>query len=91
MSTYLKPKARNLQCIFADLAEKYDKIGLKPCETKESQKWRYADNENTAKKLLQYHTYLPELVNRHCSLMSIQFVKGTIIKPLLLISFISIL
>ena len=51
MSTYLKPKARNLQCIFVDLAEKYE-IGLKSCETKESQKWRYADNENTAKKLL---------------------------------------
>ena len=57
MSTYLKPKARNLQCIFADLAEKYDEIGLKPCETKESQKWRYANNENTAKKLLQYHIF----------------------------------
>ena len=68
MSTYLKPKARNLQCIFADLVEKYNEIGLKPCETKETQKWRYADNENAAKKLLQYHTYLPELVNRHVSL-----------------------
>jgi len=67
VSTYLKPKARNLQCIFADLAEKYE-IGLKPCETKESQKWRYADNENTAKKLLQYHIYLPELANHHFSL-----------------------
>ena len=62
MSTYLKPKARNLQCIFADLAEKYDEIGLKSYETKESQKWRYADNENTAKKLLQYHTYFLNLL-----------------------------
>ncbi|RHZ88728.1 hypothetical protein Glove_21g185 [Diversispora epigaea] len=53
MSAYLRPKARDLRCIFADLVEKYDEIGLKPY---------------TAKKLLQYHTYLPELANRHFSL-----------------------
>ena len=68
MSTYLRPKARELQCIFANLVRKYDEIGLKPYETKESQKWRHASNEDTAKKLLQYHTYLPELANRYFSL-----------------------
>ncbi|RHZ57715.1 hypothetical protein Glove_384g34 [Diversispora epigaea] len=68
VSAYLRPKARDLRCIFADLVEKYDEIGLKPCEIKESQKWRHASNEDTAKRLLQYHTYLPELANRHFSL-----------------------
>ncbi|RHZ84150.1 hypothetical protein Glove_85g68 [Diversispora epigaea] len=34
----------------------------------ESQKWRHASNEDTTKRLLQYHTYLPELANRHFSL-----------------------
>ena len=68
MSAYLRHTARDLRCIFADLVEKYDEIGLKPCEIKESQKWRHASNEDTAKRLLQYHTYLPELANRHFSL-----------------------
>ncbi len=51
-----------------DLVEKYENIGLKPCETKETQKWKHASNKDIAKKLLQYHIYLSELTNRHFSL-----------------------
>ena len=68
MSTYLKPRAKDLPCLFAELVEKYSEVGLKSCETKESQKWRNASNQGTAKRLVLYHDYFPELSNLHFSL-----------------------
>ncbi|RHZ88893.1 hypothetical protein Glove_20g26 [Diversispora epigaea] len=35
ISAYLKPKAKNLPCLFAKLVEKYSEAGLKSCETNE--------------------------------------------------------
>ena len=46
-------------------------IGLKSCETKESQKWRHIGNEKTATQFLQYYNYLPELSNYNHSSHSI--------------------
>ena len=43
---------------------------MKTCETKESQKWRHASNQETAKRLTHYHNCLPELSNLHSVLES---------------------
>lgn len=68
MSAFQKPRAKDLPCLFADLVEKYNGVGLKTCETKESQKWRHASNQETAKRLTLYHDYIPELFNFHSNL-----------------------
>ena len=70
MTAYQNPIARDLPCIFMGLVKNYSKIGLKTCETKESQVWRHASNRKTAKRLASYHDYLPELINFHSSLES---------------------
>jgi hypothetical protein len=70
VSAFQKPRAKDLSCLFAELVEKYNEVGLKTCETKESQKWRHASNQETAKRLTHYHNYLPELFNLHSVLES---------------------
>ena len=70
MSAYRKPRARDLLCIFTDLVENYSKIGLKTCETKESQVWWHASNQETAKRLALYYDYLSEFTNVYSSLES---------------------
>jgi hypothetical protein len=70
VSAYLKPKAKDLPCLFAELVEKYNEVKLKSCEIKESQKWRSASNQETAKRLAIYYDYFPELSNLHSSLKS---------------------
>ena len=60
-ATALKQKASELPCLFVDLVEKYSKVGLKSCETKESQVWRYASGSQTTKRLASYHDFIPEL------------------------------
>lgn len=70
MSAYQKPRARDLPCIFANLVDNYRTIGLKTCETKESQAWRHASTQEAAKRLTQYHNYIPELASLHSSLKS---------------------
>jgi hypothetical protein len=56
----LKQKAREFPCLFVELVEKY---GLKPCETKESQVWRYASGGQATKRLAHYHDFIPELID----------------------------
>ncbi|CAG8668275.1 7834_t:CDS:1, partial [Paraglomus brasilianum] len=51
-------KAREFLCLFVELVEKYSKFGLKPCEMKESQVWRYASGSQVTKRLA-----LPELID----------------------------
>ena len=70
VSAYQKPRAKDLPCLFSELVEKYNEVGLRTCETKESQKWRRASNQETAKRLMLYHNHLPELSNLHSSLGS---------------------
>ena len=70
MSAYLKPRAKDLPCLFAELVEKYSEVELKLCATKKSQKWRNASNQRTAKRLALYHDYFPELSDLHSSLES---------------------
>ena len=53
-ATALKQKAREFPCLFAELVEKYSKFGLKSCETKESQVWRYASGGQAIKRLALY-------------------------------------
>lgn len=62
-ATALKQKARELPCLFAGLVTKYSKVGLKSCETKESQVWRYANGSQATKRLACYHDFIPELVD----------------------------
>src|SRR6185369_17828684 len=50
--------------------EKCNEVALKTCETKESQKWRHASNQETANRLTHYHNCLPELSNLHSVLES---------------------
>ncbi|CAG8798554.1 17985_t:CDS:1, partial [Gigaspora rosea] len=45
-STYQRPKAHTLKCIFADLIKRYKTFHLRPCETSELQTWRHADSAN---------------------------------------------
>jgi len=47
-------KAREFPCLFVELVEKYSKFGLKPCEMKESQVWRYASGGQVTKRLALY-------------------------------------
>ncbi|RIB19418.1 hypothetical protein C2G38_2307036 [Gigaspora rosea] len=68
VSTYQRPKAHTLKCIFADLVERYKAFSLRPCETSELQTWRHADSANIAKNLLKYHDYIPKLAERQSSL-----------------------
>jgi signal transduction histidine kinase len=68
VSVNLKERAKDLPCIFAELIEKYSKVGLKPCETKESQKWRHASY--AAERLALYHNQFPELSDLHSFLES---------------------
>ena len=70
VSTFQKLRAKDLPCLFAELVAKYNEVGLKTCETKESQKWRHASNQETAKHLTLYHNYIPELSNLHSVLES---------------------
>ncbi|RHZ81313.1 hypothetical protein Glove_122g21 [Diversispora epigaea] len=70
MSTYLKLRAKDLPCLFAKLVEKYNEVGLKSCEIKESQKWQNVSNLETAKRLTIYYYYFSELSNLHSSLKS---------------------
>ena len=65
MSVHQKPRAKGL---FADLVDTYSQDGLRSCETKETQVWRHASNQETVKRLALYHNYLPELANLHSSL-----------------------
>jgi len=62
-ATALKQKASELPCLFVDLVEKYSKVGLKSCETKESQVWQYASGSQTTKRLASYHDFIPELAD----------------------------
>ena len=59
-ATALKQKAREFPCLFVELVEKY---GLKSCETKESQVWRYASGGQATKRLAHYHDFIPELID----------------------------
>lgn len=59
----LKQKAREFPCLFVALIETYNKVGLKSCETKESQVWRYASGGQAAKRLPRYHEFIPELID----------------------------
>jgi len=61
---------RNLPCLFAGLVEKYNEVGLKPCETNLSQRWRHASTQDTARRLTFYHDHFPELSDLYSSLDS---------------------
>jgi len=65
-----RASAKNLPCLFADLVEKYSEVGLKPCETKKSQRWRHASTQDAAQRLAFYHNYFTELSDLHSSLDS---------------------
>ena len=54
MSIKQRASAKNLPCLFADLVEKYSKVGLKPCETKKSQRWRHVSTQDAAQRLAFY-------------------------------------
>ncbi|CAG8619507.1 14878_t:CDS:2, partial [Dentiscutata erythropus] len=56
-----KPRAKDLFCIFSLIANKYSKLRLRPCKTKEKQTWRYADTATTTYQLKSYVDYIPEL------------------------------
>jgi len=75
VSVNQKASAKDLPCLFADLVEKYSEIGLKPCETKESQRWRHASTAETARRLAFYHNHFPELTNLHSSLEFYSFCE----------------
>ncbi|RIB01791.1 hypothetical protein C2G38_2229654 [Gigaspora rosea] len=68
VSTYQRPKAEKLDCIFADLVNRYKAIHLRACGTSELQTWQHADSPNVAMNLLKYHTYISKLVEHHTSL-----------------------
>ena len=91
MSTFQKLIVKDLPCLFAELVEKYNEVGLKACETKESQKWRHASNQETAKHLTLYHNYLPELSKLHSVLESYSICEKHYNQQLLPIIFIDIL
>ncbi|RHZ86479.1 hypothetical protein Glove_50g125 [Diversispora epigaea] len=61
MSNYKKQKAKDLKCIFADLVEEYREIRLRSCGTSEIQKWRHASSLEAARRLVNYHDFIPEL------------------------------
>src|SRR5690242_17483383 len=56
-------RAQDLSCVFENLVEKYEEIGLKSCETKETQRWRHASAQEAARQLAFYHPYFTELAN----------------------------
>ncbi|CAG8600912.1 19579_t:CDS:1, partial [Dentiscutata erythropus] len=56
-----KPRAKDLSCVFSLIANKYSRLGLRPCETKESQTWRHANTLTTTIQLKSYVDYMPEL------------------------------
>ena len=64
----MKPRAKDLPCIFANLVVIYEQKGLRECEIKESQVWRHASTKEAASRLLLYHTFFPELVYLQTSL-----------------------
>ena len=61
MSIKQRESIRNLPCLFAGLVEKYNEVGLKPCETNLSQRWRHASTQDTARRLTFYHDHFPDL------------------------------
>ena len=75
MSVNQKASAKNLPCLFAVSVEKYSDIGLKPCETKEWQRWRHANTAEIARRLEFYHNHISELVNLHSSLELYSFCE----------------
>ena len=70
MSIKQRESIRNLPCLFAGLVEKYNEVGLKPCETNLSQRWRHASTQDTARRLTFYHDHFPELSDLYSSLDS---------------------
>ena len=52
--TVQKQTARDFPCLFAELVDKYSKLGLKSYETKESQVWRHASSGQAVKRLTLY-------------------------------------
>ena len=61
--TVQKQTARDFPCLFAELVDKYSKLGLKSCETKESEVWRHASSGQAVKSLTLYRDCIPELVD----------------------------
>ena len=62
MAQYKKQKAQDRKCIFADLVETYNEVGLSFCET-EDRKWWNADGPKAAERLTLFRTYFSELAN----------------------------
>ncbi|CAG8834203.1 32081_t:CDS:1, partial [Gigaspora margarita] len=56
-------RAQDLLYIFKNLVEKYKRIGLKSCETKETQRWWHASAQEAARQLTFYFPYFTELAN----------------------------
>ena len=69
--TVQKQTARDFPCLFAELVDKYSKLGLKSCETKESQVWRHASSGQAVKRLTLYYDFIPELVQSFLNSYSI--------------------
>ncbi|CAG8532119.1 3576_t:CDS:2 [Diversispora eburnea] len=54
LSAYLKPKAKDLPCLFAELVEKYSEAGLKSCE--ENKRFRSDTNEDNVIASIRFDT-----------------------------------
>src|SRR4051812_40017233 len=60
--TNTRLRAKDLPCLFENIAEKYQNNQLTQCETKESQQWRHASGEKSTEKIKLLAKYIPELL-----------------------------